>query len=56
MKRENWFKDMITYSTNKCPKCHSIRITSMGDSKTNTINYHCNNCKHEWGREKISNP
>lgn len=52
MKQANWFKDIITCSTNKCPKCHSILISSMGSNKTNTINYHCNKCKHEWDREK----
>ena len=46
------FKDVITYSVNKCPKCHGILITVMGNSKTNTINYHCNNCHHEWDRSR----
>lgn len=48
MKNKNWFSDAVTYSANKCPKCHSILITSMGSSKTNVINNHCNKCKYEW--------
>jgi predicted RNA-binding Zn-ribbon protein involved in translation (DUF1610 family) len=45
---EKWAKEMVGYSSSQCPKCKSIRITTMGSSRRETIDYHCNQCHYEW--------
>ena len=40
--------DMLSHATDKCPRCGSRYISTMGCSDSKVIDCHCTACGHDW--------